>query len=216
MENGEVFYPIGQWGSFTDYDADPAAIAQYNQSGIPLLSNGQRNWQRFQAQWAKRVHSAYRDRLLSSPLTSNAEYMIYQNSGDSVYYYSWQEMRNLHPNYKNGARLSTLDFYPETQKFWDVSGGPWHGIGYFYDYRHYEQQFGDYWMAPYTTAGWYYREEKNIRPGAYLGQLKLTVGLGQCDVSPRVFHSLCALFKFKKLELANGVCQLCAELTQSY
>ena len=26
FENGELFYPIGQWGSFSDYEADPVAV----------------------------------------------------------------------------------------------------------------------------------------------------------------------------------------------
>jgi hypothetical protein len=45
FENGEMFYPIGQWGSFSDYEADSVAVSEYNRSGIPVLSNGQRNWQ---------------------------------------------------------------------------------------------------------------------------------------------------------------------------
>lgn len=104
--------------------------------------------------------------------------MIYQNTGNSHYFFSWEKMRDVHTLSINGQKLATSDYYPETQKFWQNQGGPWHGMGVFYNYRHYEKQFGDHLFASYTTAGWYYREEKNIRPGAYLGQLKLLLGLG--------------------------------------
>ncbi|MCC6384259.1 MAG: hypothetical protein IT241_03785 [Bacteroidia bacterium] len=164
-ENGEVFY-LYQNSAMA---LDPVVTAAKNASGL--------GWQEFLGSKVAENEIAYRDAILSLPQLANTAFSEYRIDGQRDWSFRYEYMRNVMTPI-NGRRYATSDLYPRWPSNWKTWSGPWHGIKWMVESRHYEIQAGDKLFSPFVAAGWDANPENDIRPAQWMGLLKLMGILG--------------------------------------
>jgi hypothetical protein len=166
-ENGE-WYPVINQATGTQ---DPVVNAAYLASGL--------DWYTFSSRKYKELaKNSYPDVFLSLPGLQNTRYAEYALDGQFQWRYKWSEVRQINTPQVDGDYMSTGDFYPRWPHNWRNWSTAWHGLKWFSISRAEEIGAGDEFFAPFVSAGWYPDEEKNMRPGQYLGLLKILNGMG--------------------------------------
>lgn len=169
-ENGE-WSPVYRDAALA---ADPTVNADKTASGM--------DWQTYQGRRYKELaKQSFNDQFMSLPGLAQTYYSEYAIDG---YWYSNQEFRKKYQevrlinSIKNGQYYSTGDFYPRWPYNWRNFSSAWHGLSWFSGSRINEIGLGDQFFSPFVSAGWYWDETENIRPGQYLGLLKILAGMG--------------------------------------
>lgn len=175
-EDGENFI-LNQLGNLS-YHLDPVVTADYAKSGIAPLSDGTPDWLTYTSQWRLRLTEQFR----AAFLPPGAHYSEYQVQGSSPFFGRWDITRQINTPY-GATHLSTSDFYPWVQwtgepAVWDIGQGSWHGLDWIALTRSSEIAAGDSRFSPFVAAGWSEAEELNLRPGRWLGLLKMLSALG--------------------------------------
>lgn len=156
--------------------ADTTALAEKTANGV--------DWATYSAQSVvKIINEGYKNVLLSIQGIGTPYYTEYAVDGvdgtDGVgsFRKKYTEIRKLNSKLSN-QYYSTGDFYPRTPNNWYLSSGAWHGLYWFSMARHTEIKNGDQFFSPFISPGWSGNEERNVRPGQWLGLLKILVGQG--------------------------------------
>ncbi|MCC6520719.1 hypothetical protein IT403_01915 [Candidatus Nomurabacteria bacterium] len=156
--------------------ADTTALAEKTANGV--------DWATYSAQGiVKIINEGYKNILLSIQGMGTPYYTEYAIDGvdgtDGVgsFRKKYTEIRKLNSKLNN-QYYSTGDFYPRTPNNWYWASGAWHGLYWFSMARHTEIKNGDQFFSPFISPGWSGNEERNIRPGQWLGLLKILVGQG--------------------------------------
>jgi hypothetical protein len=84
-------------------------------------------------------------------------------------------------------RYATPYIYPSSAYRWYNTIADRHGISWLFEARQTEIDAGSPWSMPYVAAGWSYMEQKNIRPGQWLGLLKVMGVAGALTYVPAFF-----------------------------
>ncbi|MBK8172019.1 MAG: hypothetical protein IPK60_16970 [Sandaracinaceae bacterium] len=84
-------------------------------------------------------------------------------------------------------RYSTPYIYPYSSYRWYYTLADRHGVQWLLESRQVEIDAGSPWALPYVAAGWSYKEERNIRPGQWLGMLKIMGAAGALSYVPAFF-----------------------------
>lgn len=160
-EDGEVFW-LYQNSALA---ADPQVAAAKAASGL--------DWETFLAQKVKENdQQAYRDQFMSLPQLQNAKFTEYRMDGQREWNFRWEQMRYISTQIK-GQYYSTSDFYVRWPSNWKDWSGPWHGLKWMTQSRHFEIAAGDRLFSPFVAAGYDADAEKDVRPAQWLGLLKL-------------------------------------------
>lgn len=165
--------------------ADPTVKSELQSSGLPDFFT-------FFSRWRSRLDSLFRDTILNTTNTklSNAKYTTYSVDGDINYHFKWSEMRNSQSSI-GGRKLPTGYMYMRNPTKWHVySHGADHGLGWFQSAKYHERLSGDEFISPYISPGWNIREEYNLRPGRWLGMLKIMHGFGTAFSYTGFFNSV--------------------------
>lgn len=161
-ENDEV---LPAWSEAT-ISKDPTVVAQKNVSGM--------DWPTYMG-WRKGVlTSMYRDTAIKS-LSPQPSFLVYKTEGRATPAYSQYRFGN---NKQRLQYFATPDFYPRWPYNWRNWNGAWNGLQHMIEGRNIELSAGDRLYAPFISPGWSAKEEENIRPGDWLGLLKLLVVSG--------------------------------------
>ena len=146
--------------------ADPIVAAEYSRSGLP-------NWLTYWSAWRLRMSGPTFSDLFMNDLNSG-KFTQYQIQGTNPYFGNWTVTRHIMNRLKNDQFYSCADFYPTNPAtVFSFSRGPWHGIGWMKEVRRSEIANGNPWWSPFVAAGWSGASEHNIRPGQWLGLMKL-------------------------------------------
>ncbi|MBL7928242.1 MAG: T9SS type A sorting domain-containing protein [Bacteroidia bacterium] len=159
-ENAEVFY-LYQNNAMA---LDPVVTAAKNASGL--------GWQEFLAKKASENQIDYRNTVMSLPQLANTAFTEYRIDGHRDWNFRYEYMRDIMTPI-NGRKYATSDFYVRWPNNWKTWSGPWHGLKWIVDSRHYEIQAGDKLFSPFVAAGWDANPENDVRPAQWLGLLKL-------------------------------------------
>lgn len=160
-ENGEVFWLYDQSALM----ADPQVTAAKNASGL--------DWFMFHASKVKEnENQSYRDQFMTLPILSGAKYTEYRIEGQREWSLRYEQMR-LITTPINGQYYSTPDMYVRWPNNWQNWTGPWHGLKWLTNCRHYEILAGDRLYSPFVAAGWDDNPEVYPRPAQWLGLLKV-------------------------------------------
>ncbi len=133
-------------------------------------------------------NDSYRNVIINGdPLLNECNFLNYAVDGGPVDRYYWPKLRETQLFNTSGTNgifknaYSTMDFYPITPSRWKVQnvnltvndiGQVPRGWRWVARSRNVEISAGDKLMAPYVGAGWYPDEERNFRPGQWLGLMK--------------------------------------------
>ena len=173
-EDGEIFVSLGQNGECAGDPKVAAAFQKLNQSGTVT------DWNTYASLWRLRLTSRFRDKFMVEPgfkSLQGAHYSEYQVQGTTSYFGNWTVTRQINTPWKlpDGTTqyYSTEDFYPEVPKWWLSGAGPWHGLEWIGMVRPSEIADKDRLFSPFVAAGWSPAIENNIRPGQWLGLLKI-------------------------------------------
>lgn len=160
-ENGEVFtlYPNSTMAM------DPVVTAAKNASGL--------GWEDFLGLKMKENDvQAYRDQFMTLPKLQNAKFSEYRIDGQRDWNFRYEQTRYINTPI-NGQYYATSDFYPRWPSNWQDWMGPWHGLKWMTESRHYEMAAGDRLYSPFVAPGWDANPEVDMRPAQWLGLLKL-------------------------------------------
>lgn len=164
-ENGEVIPKPGT----TAMSADPNVVLDKTLTAIT-------DWDTYLGMRKTNLSNYYRDQFMTMPQLANTSYAEYQVCGQSAHHkYSESRMINQTPS---GKHLATPDFYPRWANNWLTGTSAWNGWQDIVGGRYSEIQLGDNLFSPFVSAGWNEDEERNIRPGQWLGLLKCMGMLG--------------------------------------
>jgi hypothetical protein len=165
-ENGEVFivYP-------EKFISEDKNIVR-DKNKYPDLS-----WNQYQTVKRLEKETAYKNAFMQNPLLKNTLYSEYAIDGEKNFRHDYALMRKINSKI-NGMYYSTPDFYPRFPDNWKKWRGPWHGLEWIENCRNTEIALGDKLFSPFVAAGWNANEEKNIRPGQWLGLLKILGVMG--------------------------------------
>jgi hypothetical protein len=148
-------------------------------------------WDAYRGFAMARIGNAFRDSMLQkstvcSPSKScGTRFSLYSVQGlghvpnSSKFYQQYRRMNSPYAGPQFGCNLgttcyhSTADYYPNTPNRWRISAGNAHGINWFLDGRRNEIAAGDRMFTPFVNAHFRFKEEQGLRPGQYLGVLKL-------------------------------------------
>ncbi len=185
-ENGEVL-PV--WNA-TGLAADPAVLSNKTQSGL--------SWDAYIGLKRKEVSGYYKNAM--SPTIKNVattagkpyrymEYATYgfdgnDNTNDKEL---WQNLKGIQDP-EDGRYLSSIDYYPLSPSRWRLGGGAFKGLKGMIEDRNATIAMADSFYAPFVNAGYDVNEEKNMRPGQYLGNLKTVYSLGAIYLQPAYFN----------------------------
>jgi hypothetical protein len=124
-----------------------------------------------------RFDSVYKASLLKSLPWKDIKFTFYNVSAYNPAYWPDYSKRIYTNSTFNGMPRSTPAFYPARPDNWRMSDGALNGYGTVAEGRKKEIELGVKLFAPFISAGWNV-EEKNIRPGQWLGLLKAMVMMG--------------------------------------
>lgn len=71
------------------------------------------------------------------------------------------------------GNCATFDFYPRYPWNWRFHSGAWRGLQPWIESKNVETVAGAKYSTPFVGAGWNVNEEQNMRPGQWLGLLKI-------------------------------------------
>jgi hypothetical protein len=185
-ENGEVL-PV--WNA-TGLTADPAVLSNKTQSGL--------SWESYIGLKRKEVSGYYKNAM--SPVIKAVaqsagkpylymEYATYgfdgnDNTNDKDL---WNNLKGIQDPV-DGRYLSSIDYYPLSPSRWRLGGGAYKGLKGIIEDRNATIAMADSFYAPFVNAGYDVNEEKNVRPGQYLGNLKTIYSLGAIYLQPAYFN----------------------------
>jgi hypothetical protein len=141
------------------------------------------SWDEFSSQKMTQKTLQYRNQIMSLPklVTWKTKYVQYQLAGDTAYRFNWKYTRNIQDEFRTDfyqERFATQDFYPRWPSNWRIGTSAWNGLQRIVYTLPKQYAEGDTLFAPFVAAGWDVVDSVNIRPGQYLGLLKLLSGLG--------------------------------------
>lgn len=173
-EDGEIFVSLGQNGKCAGDPRVAAAFQKLNESGSV------KDWNTYASLWRLRLTEKFRDKFMVEAgfkSLQGAHYSEYQVQGTTSYFGNWTVTRQINTPWKlpDGTMqyYSTEDFYPEHPKWWLSGAGAWHGLEWIKLVRPSEIADKDRIFSPFVAAGWSPAIENNIRPGQWLGLLKI-------------------------------------------
>ncbi len=158
-ENGEVMPKP----SLTPLSSDPAIVSDRGASGLDTET--------YLGNRKKKFSLIYRNEFMTMSSLANTKYTEYQISG-ATSRHKYSEARLINKPI-NGQIYATPDFYPRWSSNWYTGVSAWNGWKHIIDGRYYELQQGDRLYSPFVAAGWDVNEELNIRPGQWLGLMKV-------------------------------------------
>lgn len=166
---------------------DPAVIAD-------TVGGGFTSGRDYYGARVKRFTLAYRDTILSAVTNnSNVGFSVYAadgqdgSNGRNYYRFYYEQYRKTMRQF-NGRYYSTFDFYPRYPWNYRIGIAADRGIQDIQDALYTQLLWGDKVMSPFISAGWNTNEELNMRPGRYLGLLKLLCGWGSDFFYPAYFN----------------------------
>ncbi len=168
-ENGEVFGTIYKDSILAQ---DPKVVKD-KQLHFPDW-----DWLSYQSYRRYQADSAYRAELMSAKYLQHAQYLYYLVNGEhagSTFQYKY--IRKVHTPLRN-SYYATHSFYPVPHNAWATTLGWRKGWNYTMQARNIELALGDKWCSPYIATGFSGDEEKNMRPGRWLGLMKALAGTG--------------------------------------
>ncbi|MCA3015180.1 MAG: hypothetical protein INH41_22560 [Myxococcaceae bacterium] len=183
-----------------------AQISPYNASTASFCQGRGLSWRQCLAAGLTDVRNAIKTGALSQMTMGAPGVIYYGNSGNEPFEGDFQFTRlqndplpaRIDPR-SNGLdrfRTSSPYMYPLNPMRWYPTIGSGHGLSWLWDARRKEIQEGSPFSTPYVSAGWDFDETKIIRPGTWLGLLKLLGGSGSLTYIPGFFV----------IPLANGQC----------
>ena len=171
-ENGEYINAR----SATNLDCDPQVAAAIATSGLSA-----------QTWYGKKVYevssAGYKNTFMALPQLKKTWFTQYATDGkvDATgtpdYRVDYASMHLINTPIK-GRRYSTPDIYPRVPQNWRNWIGADHGLQWYIECKNYELLNKDSFFSPFTTAGWDKVEENTMRPGQYLGLLKVLSAMG--------------------------------------
>ena len=160
-DNGEVT----QFYTPNTMAMDPAIVADKN-------SMGGITFQEYQAIKKVNVTNQYRDAFMSLPGLANTNFTEFNVSGNDDYQPVYSISRVINQPI-NGIRYPTTSFYTSWPSNWRYWAADAHGWQWIVECRNNELSLGDKYYSPYVCPGWDKNPEINVRPGQWLGLLKL-------------------------------------------
>lgn len=130
------------------------------------------DWYKYQSYKKYRLDSVYVSEIMKNPKLKNTIFTMYQVEGEHP---QWRFDYNITKKVTTkirGQYYATPDIYPVFHSNWADNAGPWHGWAWLPVCRTIEMAQGDKLFSPFVAAGWKTEEEKNLRPGRWLGLLK--------------------------------------------
>ena len=155
--------------------------------GTDLEVGNAQEWKDFQANHKTLLRSTYRDKMMEGlGALENAEFSYYSVDGNGGHNgfnaYPWEYIRSINQSENamgDVVHYSTPDIYPRNVFYWYHSSGDPHGISWFRDARQKELVVTeDTRSAPFVCAGFSHDPRGNIRPGQWLGMLKVMSAAG--------------------------------------
>lgn len=166
-ENSE-WYPKLEQGAVTN---DPVLESARIASGL--------DWYTFASRgYANHAKQSWPDQFMTLSGLNQTKYMEYGLTGSNQWAYKWKETRFINSPQVDGDYLSATDYYIRYPYNWRNWTSADHGIHWSSVTRSEEISTGDKFNAPFVCAGWQHNEENNVRPGQYLGFLKIIAGMG--------------------------------------
>ncbi len=140
---------------------DPTVVAQKNSLGV--------DWPTYMGMRKQYLTGSYRDTALKG-LSPAPSFLVYKTEGRADASYLRYRFSNT---LQRGQYYATPDFYPRWPYNWRNWNGAWNGLQHIIEGRNVELGAADRLYAPFISPGWSAKEEDNIRPGDWLGLLKL-------------------------------------------
>lgn len=165
-ENGEVFKLFNK----DLLEKDPLCMKDKDRLGY-------KTWEDYEAAKRLEKEKAVQKGFLDLPCFKNVIYSEYGVDGHRQYRHKYEVIKKVNTPI-NGQYYSTPDFYPRWPYNWKNWKGAWHGFKWIADCRTVEIADGDKLYSPFVSAGWDHREQNNIRPGQWLGLLKVLAATG--------------------------------------
>lgn len=129
--------------------------------------------------------NVYYNQFSSLPIMNGTKFLYYQVCGwdgsftnVQNYFGKWSWMRYTQQTFTGANRYSTIDIYPRRPYNWRVGASAFRGLQCYLESRTVELFTGDTLCSPFISPGWDTDEEKAIRPGQWLGLLKIVNSLG--------------------------------------
>lgn len=177
-----------RWDAVKDLPAN--AVTKAYCDGLGLV------WRECLAHGISEMHQAIIDGALQD-FTATPAAHVYSVSGNEAYDgdYRYTRLQNdptpqtIDPlsDGSDRFRYSTPYIYPNNAYRWYYTLADRRGISWLLDARQAEIDAGSPWTMPYVSPGWSYSEEKNIRPGQWLGMLKVMGAAGALSYIPGFF-----------------------------
>lgn len=159
-ENGEDFPLLP-----TEFTNDP-------QVNVSKMSTGL-DWKTYVGRkFMENETKSYRDQFMNLSGLGQTWFTEYAIDGQEEWRHKYTEARQINSKINN-QYYSTGDFYPRWPNNWRYWQSAWHGLQWFVQSRDTEINAGDKLFSPFVAAGWSHNEEENIRPGQWLGLLKV-------------------------------------------
>lgn len=136
------------------------------------------DWYKYISYKKYRIDSTYRAEMLKNPKLKNTLFTMYQMEGEHRAWRFDYSITKKNTSKMRGQYYSTPDIYPVWHVNWADNTGPWHGWSWLPVCRKIEIAQGDKLFSPFVAAGWKKEEEKNLRPGRWLGMLKAMAVIG--------------------------------------
>lgn len=177
-ENGEVLPHSTEWINAGTYRGNGASGSNGTVVGNDYAQmTSWSNWTEYSSFANARLRTTYRDALLSySPLLDRPEtgFTYYSIDGMGGHLKMlWDQNKTVQKNFVSN-KLSTPDYYPPGAKGWDEGIGARHGLGEWIEpARNNEIKVQDLSFSPYVSPGWSEDPRANIRPGQWLGLMKI-------------------------------------------
>ncbi len=195
VDNNEAA-PVYDANSYDQTNNIPTAFKDNYEMHQACLNCTQQQWREYLGNRKIDVDNvAYRDIILNDARLANTNFLNYGVDGGPDDRYYWPKLRQTQRFDSTGSNgifkyaYSTMDFYPITPSRWriqvtnltvdDRSQIP-RGWRWLARSRKEELATGDKLYSPFVGAGWYFDEERNFRPGQWLGLMKC-VGLTGVD-----------------------------------
>lgn len=190
-ENGEV-EPVLAFFDANYSDLGNTTLLTKN-PGIPFANNVDTD-ATFES-WASGqktlIRKAYRDNLLDDPRLQHTEFTWYAIDGaggtsgatdgdlDGTPVGVWDDLKDVSSILSPGSNYyGTPDYYPSSPIGFANTNGFRHGLDWILKARKSELESDDSLYSPYVSPGYTHNPTKHLRPGQYLGLLKVLSVMG--------------------------------------
>ena len=171
-ENGEYIQMVPD----ATLNCDPSIVQDYTRQGLTPSD--------YYAKRALDVSTVgYRNTFMELPELKKTWFTEYAIDGHADpnrlvdYRVDYRRVRSINNPIK-GRIYPTPDYYPRWPYNWRQWQSAWHGIGWIIGNKNLEHDKGDYFFSPFICAGFDKKEENNMRPAQFLGNLKCLSALG--------------------------------------